>query len=85
MNRINSLSSATRPPGKYVFRWDGKDDSGKLVKAGKYMVLIEAAREHGTYQLIRQEMDFPGPPKQIQLPSNIEIASAYLDYHRVTH
>ncbi|HMZ23119.1 MAG TPA: DUF2271 domain-containing protein, partial [Blastocatellia bacterium] len=65
-------------------KWDGKDDKGKLVKPGKYTVLIEAAREHGTYQLIRQEMDFSGVPKQINLPGNVEITSASLDYHKRT-
>jgi len=80
---MNSVSSATRPPGKYTFKWDGKDDSGNLVKAGKYTVMIEAAREHGTYQLMRQEIDFNGSPKQFQLPGDVEIASATLDYHKI--
>ena len=80
---MNSVSSATRPPGKYTFSWDGKDDFGKLVKAGTYTVLIEAAREHGTYQIMRQEMDFNGTPKQFQLPGGVEIASASLDYHKI--
>jgi hypothetical protein len=82
---MNSISSATRLPGKYKLRWDGKDEAGKFVKAGKYIVLIEASREHGTYQLIRQELDFNGSPQQIDLPGNMEIASASLDYHRITH
>jgi hypothetical protein len=82
---MNSISSATRPPGKYKLRWDGKDNNGKFVKAGKYTVSIEASREHGTYQLIRQEMEFKGVPQQIDLPGNIEIASAALDYHKIAH
>ncbi|MBZ5661987.1 MAG: DUF2271 domain-containing protein [Acidobacteriia bacterium] len=80
---MNSVSSATRPPGKYTFVWDGKDDFGNLVKAGKYNVMIEAAREHGTYQLMHQEMDFNGSPRQFQLPGEVEIASATLDYHKI--
>jgi hypothetical protein len=80
---LNSVSSATRPPGKYTFKWDGKDDYGKLVKGGNYTVMIEAAREHGTDQLIHQGMDFNGSPKQFQLPGGVEIASASLDYHKI--
>ena len=80
---MNSVSSATRPPGKYTFRWDGRDDFGNLVKAGKYNVMIEAVREHGSYQLMHQEMDFNGSPKQFQLPGDVEIASATLDYHKI--
>lgn len=80
---LNSVSSATRPPGKYKFRWDGKDNFGKLVRAGKYNVMIEAAREHGTDQLMHQEIDFNGSPKQFQIPGGVEIASASLDYHKI--
>jgi hypothetical protein len=80
---LNSVSSATRPPGKYTFEWDGKDDFGNPVKAGKYTVMIEAVREHGNYQLMHQEMDFNGSPKQFQLPGDVEIASTTLDYHKI--
>jgi hypothetical protein len=80
---LNSVSSATRPPGKYTFQWDGKDDAGNPVKAGKYNVMIEAAREHGSYQLLHQEMDFNGSPKQFQFLGGIEIASATIDYHKI--
>ncbi len=76
----SSVTSATRSPGEYTLVWDGKDDRGQLVKQGKYTVLIEAAREHGTYQLIRQTMDFNGKVKQQPLPGNVEIAAASLDY-----
>jgi thiamine biosynthesis lipoprotein ApbE len=77
-----SVSGATRPAGRYTLKWDGKDSQGNLVKPGKYTVFIEAAREHGTYQLMRQEIDFNGAPKQFNLPGNTEIASASLDYRK---
>jgi hypothetical protein len=77
-----SVSSATRPAGKYTLKWDGKDSQGNLLKPGKYTVFIEAAREHGTYQLMRQEIDFNGEPKHFNLPGNVEIASVSLDYRK---
>jgi FAD:protein FMN transferase len=77
-----SVSSATRPAGKYTLKWDGKDSQGNPVNPGKYTVFIEAAREHGTRQLMRQEIDFNGEPKHFNLPGNIEIASASLDYRK---
>jgi thiamine biosynthesis lipoprotein ApbE len=80
---IGSVSSATRGPGKYTLVWDGKDNAGKPVKAGIYTVYIEVAREHGTYQIVKQAMDFSGVPKKVDLPGNIELASATLDYHRI--
>ena len=77
----NTISSATRPPGKYTLRWDGKDNDGKPVKPGRYTVCIEAAREHGTHQLIQQEWDFDGKTaRQVTLPGNTEIAGVALDY-----
>ncbi len=79
-----TVSSATRPPGKYTLKWDGKDNAGKLVKPGKYSVVIEASREHGTYQVMHQEMDFSGAPKQINLTGNVEVESATLDYRKTT-
>jgi thiamine biosynthesis lipoprotein ApbE len=77
-----SVSSATRPPGKYKLKWDGKDNKGNLVKAGKYTVNIEAAREHGTYQIIRKEMDFDGKPADIQLPGGTELSAVSLEYRK---
>jgi len=80
---LASVSSATRAPGVYKLTWDGKDDAGKFVPAGTYMVLIEGKREGGDYFLMRQSMEFAGVPKQVDLEGNPEIPSASLDYHRV--
>ena len=77
-----SVTSATRSAGKYSVKWDGKDDHGNAVKPGKYIVKIEAAREHGTYQLIRQEIVCDENPKLITLTGNVEISSASLDYRK---
>ena len=80
---VDAVTSATRQPGKYTLQWDGKDNAGKPVRAGTYTVCIEAAREHGTYQIIRQEMDFAGTPKHVALPGGTEISAASLDYQQV--
>jgi FAD:protein FMN transferase len=78
-----TLSSATRPPGSYTLNWDGKDNAGKLVKAGKYTVYIEAAREHGGYDIQRQELSFDnGKPQQVELPAASELGAITLDYHK---
>lgn len=81
---VNSVSSATRSPGKYLLKWDGKDQQGKLVKPGTYTVNIEVAREHGTYQVMRQPMEFTGAPKHVDLPGNTEVVGVSLDYRKVT-
>lgn len=77
-----TVSSATRSAGKYTLKWDGKDDKGVPVSAGKYTVMIEAAREHGTYQLMKQEMEFSRVPAQFKLKGNAEIEEVTLDYRR---
>jgi FAD:protein FMN transferase len=79
---LRTVSSATRSPGKYTLKWDGKDDEGKFVKSGEYTIFIEVAREHGTYQILRQPMDFSGQPQQVTLPAGTEIGGATLDYHK---
>ncbi len=78
--RISSTTSATRPAGKYTLKWDGKNDKGELVKKDVYTIMIEVAREHGTYQLMTKEIDFTKNVKPITLPGNAEVASASLDY-----
>jgi hypothetical protein len=80
---VRSVSSATRGPGKYSLKWDGKDNAGRTVKAGKYTVYLEVAREHGTHQLMKKEFDFNGTPDKETFPGNIETASATFDYHKL--
>jgi thiamine biosynthesis lipoprotein len=79
---LRTVSSATRSPGSYTLKWDGKDDEGKLVKSGEYTIFLEVAREHGTYQILRQPMNFNGQPQQVTLPAGSEIGGATLDYHK---
>jgi thiamine biosynthesis lipoprotein len=78
---IGTISSATRGPGEYKAVFDGKDDSGKPLKPGKYTLLIEVAREHGTYQIIRQPLELGSKPiEKTDLKSNVEIKSASYEY-----
>jgi len=77
---VSSTTSATRPAGTYSLKWDGKNDKGELVKLGAYTIMVEAAREHGTHQLMTQEIDFTKTPKPITLPGNVEIAGVSLNY-----
>jgi FAD:protein FMN transferase len=82
---LNSVTSATRSPGKYTFRWDGTDNAGKVVKEGLYTVLVEAAREHGGDSLVRRELKFDGEPSEAQLPAGGELGAVTLAYHKVAH
>jgi hypothetical protein len=76
------VSDATRSPGRYYLAWDGRDDRKRPVRAGTYTLMIEAVREHGTYQIMQQEVTVGGDAFKIELPGNEEIKSATLDYRR---
>ncbi len=77
---LMSIASATRSAGNYSLIWDGKNDKGEYVALGNYTVYIEAAREHGTYQLMKQTMKFDGKAKSQALSGNEEVSGANLVY-----
>ena len=77
-----TISSATRPPGRYILKWDGKDNEGKPVKAGRYTVVVEASREHGGYQVERKELDFANQPQQAAIPAGKEMGALTLEYRK---
>lgn len=76
---IETNSKPTRNPGEYKVSWDGRDDNGDLLTSGKYTLLIESAREHGSYQLIRHEFKL-GKPEATKLKGNVEISAASFAY-----
>jgi hypothetical protein len=77
---VATVSSATRQPGSYTVVWNGRDDEGKPVDQGSYRVCIEAAREHGDYGFITQEIALGTDPVAMQLGRNEEITRARVDY-----
>jgi thiamine biosynthesis lipoprotein ApbE len=80
---MSAISSATRPAGSYILKWDGKDDKGKYVSEGTYTIYIEAAREHGTYQIMKQEINCKKKPERFEIPGNIEVSSASVEYKKL--
>jgi hypothetical protein len=79
-NMVYTTARPTRPAGKYSAIWDWKDDAGKVVGQGVYTISIEAAREHGTHQLIRKKVTLGDEPFVEELAGNVEIQSAKLEY-----
>ncbi len=80
---VYSISSATRAAGAYTLKWDGKNEKGEYVKQDNYTIYIEVAREHGTYQLIKQEVSCKNKAVQFTLPSNTEVNSASIEYRKI--
>jgi len=79
---VASMSGATRPPGAYSVVWNGRDDRGNVVEQGAYRIIIEAAREHGSYQLMQQELTLATKPVAADLSGNEEIGRAHVEYRR---
>ena len=79
-----TIARPTRLPGKYKLIWDGKDNHGKQLAGGDYTIFVEAAREHGTYQSIRQNVSLSDQPFRKDLKGNVEIRSASIEYRRKT-
>ncbi|MFC3834709.1 MULTISPECIES: DUF2271 domain-containing protein [Deinococcus] len=74
---VSTVSSATRNPGTYAVAWDGKDDRGKVLPQGDYYVVIETAREHGPYSLVREKVTVGAAAfrKTLGVDNDIEAAS----------
>lgn len=77
-----SVTGATRSPGKYTIKWDGKDDKGNYVAQGKYTIMIETSKEHGTDEIIRQPIAFKKSAKQVTVNGNVEISNVTFDFHK---
>jgi len=79
---VSTVSSATRLPGQYSVTWNGRDDRGNVVEQGSYRVVIEASREHGSYQLMQQDLTLTTKPLSADLAANEEIGRARVEYRR---
>ncbi|MEM9366179.1 MAG: DUF2271 domain-containing protein [Planctomycetota bacterium] len=78
---VDGISGATRGPGDYETHFDGTDNSGKRLPPGKYTLCLEAARENGTYKIIRRPIDWGDTPiARTELKGNIEIPHAAFEF-----
>lgn len=75
-DNAEELSSATRTPGDYSLLWDSTTSDGDKVSTGGYFICIEAAREHGPYELIREPMTLGANGFSLDLPDNDELVNA---------
>jgi len=76
VNLIDTISGATRGPGEYKAHFDGTDNLDLPLPAGKYTLCLEVAREHGTYQIIREAIEWGEKPiAEKKLPGNVEVGS----------
>lgn len=75
-----TATGATRRAGAYTLQWDGTDDAGSRVAQGDYFVCVEGAREHGSYELIRQKVTFGASSLDTTLTPNGDLTAASVAY-----
>ena len=75
---VDARTGATKGPGKYQLSWDGQDNAGKPVAAGQYLLVVEAAREHGGRNLVKQAFQCDGSAVDIQVKAGSEIGAITL-------
>ncbi len=78
---IDTVSGATRGAGEYRAVFDGTDNEGKVLPRGEYTLCLEVAREHGTYQLIRENVELGAAAiKKKDLKGNVEMGKVSYRY-----
>ena len=75
---VDARTGATKGPGVYHLKWQGDDNAGKLVGAGEYLLVIEAAREHGGRNIVKQKFNWDGSAIDLSLPAGSEIGAVSL-------
>lgn len=77
---VDAVSGATRKPGSYTVEWDGKDDKGANLPAGKYTLFVEAAREQGGRSLLKQDFTLPGNGQVTQIGPDSELGTVKMTF-----
>ncbi|MGF1727871.1 DUF2271 domain-containing protein [Photobacterium nomapromontoriensis] len=77
---VDAVTSATRPAGEYRFVWDGRDDKGQRVEQGEYTFYVEAVREHGGRNTLRQKMTLGESAFSHHIKPTEETGDIRLDY-----
>ena len=75
-----TVSSATRQPGSYRVEWDGSTLQGGRATAGTFQLFIEAAREHGPYEMVQQEVSLGAKAVTFTLTPSGELTQASAEY-----
>lgn len=68
-------TGATRSPGQYSVVWDGTDLDGNPVAQGDYVVFVEAAREHGPYEVTSAPITLGDAGATVAIPDNGELSA----------
>lgn len=76
------IARPTRAAGHYTLAWDGRDDRGEPMPAGRYVLRVEAAREHGGHEDIALPFPLGGGASPLQHQGTTEIGRLLLRYDK---
>jgi thiamine biosynthesis lipoprotein len=79
---VEAMAKPTRPPGRYTVGWDGTDEAGRRVAQGRYVIHVEAAREHGGHAYQTIEVQLGAAPTSGQAPAKDELGPAQARYEK---
>ncbi|MBU1377582.1 MAG: DUF2271 domain-containing protein [Alphaproteobacteria bacterium] len=77
---VEAMGKPTRAPGKYSIGWDGTDADGKRVAQGKYLINVEAAREHGGHAYQSIEVTLGAAPANAAAAGKDELGATQVRY-----
>ncbi|ANB18385.1 DUF2271 domain-containing protein [Dokdonella koreensis] len=75
---IHGIARETRRPGRYSVGWDGRDDRGRAAAAGDYVLVVEAAREHGGHELVELPFTLSARPIALERSGAAEVGRIQL-------
>jgi FAD:protein FMN transferase len=79
---VPTVSSATRPAGRYVVVWDGLDDQGQRMPVGDYLLNLESSRQQGYYVLLREPISLAAEPFTAAFPGSRDLGEVEVAYRR---
>lgn len=79
-NSIDTLTNPTQDPGPYSVIWNQDGTKAAKMGQGDYFLCIEAAREHGPYELVRGPITLAAAPTTATFTDSGELTAATADY-----
>ncbi|QIZ77068.1 DUF2271 domain-containing protein [Ferrimonas lipolytica] len=80
VNEIDGYSSATRAIGEHSIKAPLQHLDGSELQQGQYTLYIEAVREHGGRDIVRQKLNLGEDAIQFTIPAKAELGQITINY-----
>lgn len=70
---VDARTGATKGPGEYRLVWNGQDNQGAEVAPGTYVLVVEAARENGGRNMVKQRFEWNGTAVNFSIAAGSEL------------